>query len=58
MCVARGVFGICGLGIIVIQGKLANRFVKQHYEYMMGLCLNIPYVFTAINSYLSSSIAT
>ena len=57
MCVARGIFGISGLGIIIIQGKLANRFAKHHYEYMMGLCLNVPYMFNAINSFITSAVA-
>ena len=57
LCLARGVYGISGLGIVIIQGKLANKFAKKHYEYIMGLCLNVPYLFTAANSLINSSIA-
>lgn len=56
MYIIRGVFGISGLGIITIQGKLINRFSKKHYEYIMGLCLNIPYIFTALNSFVTASV--
>lgn len=56
MYIARGFLGITGLGILTIQGKLADQFCKKHYEYIMGLCFNIPYVFNALNSFLTSSI--
>ena len=56
MYIARGFLGISGLGILTIQGKLADQFCKKHYEYVMGLCFNIPYVFNALNSFLTSSI--
>ncbi len=56
MYIARGFLGISGLGIITIQGKLADQFSKKHYQYIMGLCLNIPYAFNALNSFLTSSI--
>lgn len=56
MYIVRGVFGISGLGVITIQGKLINRFSKRHYEYIMGLCLNIPYIFTALNSFVTASV--
>lgn len=54
MYVARGFLGIGGLGIITIQGKLVNKYSKRHYEYIMGLCLNIPYLFNALNSFITA----
>lgn len=48
--------GISGLGIITIQGKLANQFCKRHYEYIMGICLNVPYIFNAVNSFLTAAV--
>lgn len=56
MYIARGVLGISGLGVITIQGKLANMFSKKHYEYIMGLCLNVPYIFNALNSFITASV--
>jgi hypothetical protein len=56
MYIFRGVLGICGLGVITIQGKLASMFSKQHYEYIMGLCLNVPYIFNALNSFITASV--
>jgi len=54
MYIARGFLGIGGLGIITIQGKLVNKYSKKHYEYIMGLCLNIPYIFNALNSFITA----
>jgi hypothetical protein len=31
MYITRGVLGICGLGVITIQGKLANKYSKKNY---------------------------
>lgn len=56
MYITRGIFGISGLGIITIQGKLIDKFSKKHYEYIMGLCLNIPYLFNALNSFITASV--
>lgn len=56
MYIARGVLGICGLSIITIQGKLADKFSKKNYEYIMGLCLNVPYMFNALNSFITASV--
>jgi len=56
MYFVRGILGISGLGIIIIQGKLIDQFSKKHYEFIMGLCLNIPYCFNALNSFVTSAV--
>jgi Sec-independent protein secretion pathway component TatC len=56
MYIARGVLGICGLSIITIQGKLADKFSKKNYELIMGLCLNVPYIFNALNSFITAAV--
>ena len=58
LVVLRGISGINGLGVMIIQGKLIDKFAHPHYEYIMGLCLNLPNLFTAANSLITSSIAS
>jgi MFS family permease len=56
MYLLRAIFGFAGQGIIVSQGAIVAKYAPKHYEYIMGLCLNIPLIFNALSSIISSKI--
>jgi hypothetical protein len=52
----RAFFGMAGSSAFTIQGLIISQYGKKYFELLMGVCLCVPFVFDAINSFVSTAI--